>query len=145
MVFADEYRALMTPDPREEKAPVWLQDKLRYLRQGLARTAEQLKLSERKTPLHTSDMWLDLGSGDERFVGLGTRNTVRIPIGDARWPNGEPKLYVDVEAGRPQRKYGTLASEAALEPVNHVHVRGSEGIAVRPEVSNVVAVFVLGT
>lgn len=140
----EEHKHLMEPDPREAKVPVHIQNKLHDLRQALARTADQLKLSERQTPLHTSDMWLDLGAGDERFVGLGTRNTVRIPIGDDRWPNGEPKLYVDVEAGRPQRKYGTLASEAALLPVTHVHVRGSEGLAVRPEVSNVVAVYVLG-
>jgi len=142
-MYAEESKHLMEPDPREAKAPVHVQNKLHDLRQALARTREQLKLAERQMPLHTSDMWLDLGSGDERFVGLGKRNTVRIPIGDARWPNGEPKLYVDVEAGRPQRKYGTLASEAPLAPVTHVHVRGSEGLAVRPEVSNAIAVYAL--
>jgi hypothetical protein len=139
----EEHKHLMEPDPREAKAPVHIQNKLNDLRQALARTTDQLKLSERQVSLHASDMWLDLGSGDERWMGLGKRNTVRIPIGDARWPNGEPKLYVDVEAGRPSRRYGTLNSEAELAPVTHVRVRGSEGLAVRPDVSNAIDVYAL--
>jgi hypothetical protein len=128
----------MTEDTREAKLPRWAQDKLKMARQVATRSREQRELALLDKPTEGSDMWLEVGSDYEKFIGLGHRASVRVPIGEKRYANGDPVDYIEVEAGRVHR-YGEGAK--LPQPVTFVRVRGAHGLLVAPDTHNVVNVY----
>jgi len=132
---------LLMVDPREAKQPNYMQDSVNGLRQLVRDLIEQNTILRDEKPLHTSDVWLEVGSADERYVGAGHRASVRVPIGDERWEDGRPKRYVDVRAGRPQRvRRGLAVADLTPEPVDHVEIRTSGRCIIIPDFSNGVRV-----
>lgn len=137
MIEDERIARYLVADDREAKQAVWLQDTIKGLRQLVRDLADQAAVLRQEKPLHTSDVWLEVGTADERYVGLGHRASIRVPIGDDRWPNGEPRRYVDVRAGRPQRirRAGAVA-DFTPAPVEYVEVRTSGTCMVLPDFSN---------
>lgn len=135
---------LLMVDPRETKQAVWMQDSVNGLRAALKQALEELTTVAHERPAAGSAVQLDIGRDEDRYVGLGDRARVRIVIGDETWPkSGEPKHYIEVEAGR-RYQYGKAAHMP--QPVTHVTLRASHGTLIMPagSATNVAEVHIWG-
>jgi hypothetical protein len=106
---------LLQADPREDKQPVWVRDRLRSLRRALREqrdlAARAVKGTDAEGSTAILEPWEDHGG-----IGLGKRPTVRF--------QAPGRGYVDI----------TVRDDA-------VELHGQHDLVIRPKVSNVAEVY----